>query len=64
MSAIMAIAGSVLCGGSFWLLITNTSGDCSGILGLISSVGFVAFSVVAAQGWKNMLGGKIKLGKN
>ena len=60
MSAIMAIAGSVLCGGSFWLLVTNAAGACSGILGLISSIGFVACSAVAAYGWKGLLGGMIK----
>ena len=60
MSAIMAIAGSALCGGSFWLLVSNASGACSGILGLVSSIGFVAFSAVAAYGWKGMLGGMFK----
>lgn len=64
MSAILAIVGSVACGGSFWLLVTNTAGDCSGILGLVASVGFVAFSAVAAYGWKALLGGKIKPDKN
>ena len=58
MSIIMALAGSALSVGSFWLLITNTSGDCSGVLGLIACVGFVVCSVVAAKGWHGMFSKK------
>ena len=60
MAILMALVGSVLCGGSFWLLVSNASGACSGILGLVSSIGFVGFSAVAAYGWKGLLGGMIK----
>ena len=63
MSAIMAIVGSALCVGSFWLLVSNVSGACSGVIGLAASIGFVVFSVLAADGWYKMLAGKIKLGK-
>ena len=54
MSIIMALAGSALTVGSFWTLITNVSGACSSVLGLVSSIGFVVCSVVAAKGWHGM----------
>ena len=54
MSIIMALAGSALTVGSFWTLITNVSGACSGALSLLTSIGFVVCSVVAAKGWHGM----------
>ena len=59
MSILMAVLGSVLTAASFWLLVTNVSGACSGVLGLVACVGIVVCSVVAAQGWYNLLAGKI-----
>jgi len=63
MSILMAVLGSILTGASFWLLVTNVSGTCSGVLGLVASVGVVVCSVVAAQGWYDLLAGKIPVRK-
>ena len=54
MSIIMALAGSALTVGSFWTLVTNVSGACSSVIGLVSSIGSVVCSVVAAKGWHGM----------
>lgn len=59
MSIIMAIAGSALSVGSFWLLISNVSGACTGMLNLIASIGVVVCSVVGADGWYKLLADKI-----
>ena len=55
MSIVMALAGSALTAASFFTLITNVSGACSGALSLLTSVGVVVCSVVAAKGWHGML---------
>ena len=54
MSILMAIAGSALSVGSFWMLITNVSGACSGVVGLATSLSFVVCAVVGAEGWKRI----------
>ena len=64
MAILMAILGSVLCVASFWLLVTNVSGACSGVLGLVACVGFIVCSVVGAKGWYDLFGGKLPGKKN
>ena len=59
MSIIMAIVGTILCGASSWLLITNVTGTCSGMLNLVACVGIVVCAVLAADGWYKLLGGKL-----
>ena len=64
MSILMAILGSVLCVASFWLLIVNTSGACTGIISLVACVGIIVCSVVGAKGWYDLFGGKLPGKKN
>ena len=50
-SLLMAAVGSALSVACFVLLILNVAGDCDSMTNLLACIGFVVFSVAAADGW-------------
>ena len=55
MSILLALGGLGVAVASLFLLITNVSGACSGVLSLLYCVAFMACSVVGAKGVKDLL---------